>query len=44
MNESSVLKKIKKTLDAAQLAGDIEIDCDGIRSKTNFIYDSGHYE
>ena len=43
-SEADKIKRVKKIIDAAELAGDIEVHCSGIISKTNFIYDSKDYE
>jgi hypothetical protein len=42
--ENNLIKRIKKTLDAAESCDDIIITNNGIKSKTDFIYNTEDYE
>jgi hypothetical protein len=42
--ENDLIKKIKKTLDAAESCDDLTINNNGIKSKTGFIYNTEDYE
>ncbi len=43
-DENKIIKKVKTTLEEAERCGDITISANGIKSKTNFIYNSKDYE